>query len=82
MSKSKSRHPFGKPDATSTPAPPRITPELIEHTLRVWQPHSRRELSREDAVEIISNATGFFKVLSEWSKKQGDGDTDPQVGEC
>lgn len=69
MSKSKSRHPIGKPDATSTPAPTRITPDLIEHTLRVWQPYSRRELSGEDAVEIINNSTGFFRVLAEWSRQ-------------
>ena len=69
MSKSKSRHHFGKPDASPDPTPPRITPELIEHTLRVWQPYYRRELSREDAVEIIRNATGILRVLSDWSGK-------------
>jgi hypothetical protein len=70
MSKSKSHRPFSKPDATSSSAPTRITPELIEHTLRVWQPYSRRELGPDDAVEIIQNATGFFKLLSDWSGKR------------
>lgn len=60
-----------KGDRILAPASPSgISPELIEHTLKVWQPYYQHKLSRDDGLEIIRNTTGFFKVLSEWSGKQ------------
>jgi hypothetical protein len=49
---------------------------LIDQTLEVWRPHSRKELSRDDARQIIHNATGFFSVLAEWARAESDEATD------
>lgn len=43
---------------------------LIDRTRHVWQPRLGRDLSREDARQIIANATGFFAILSEWSRAE------------
>ncbi len=43
---------------------------LIDRTLHVWQTRMGRQLSREDARQIIANATGFFAILSEWSRAE------------
>jgi hypothetical protein len=40
---------------------------LFDKTLAVWQPLSRRILSREDTREIAENVTGFFSILHEWA---------------
>jgi hypothetical protein len=34
----------------------------------VWQPLSSRQLSDEDAREILANVTGFFGVLAKWDR--------------
>jgi hypothetical protein len=39
---------------------------LIDHTHKVWSPRFGRDLSPEDARQIIENATGFFAILTEW----------------
>jgi hypothetical protein len=39
-----------------------ITPELIDDTLRVWNPYYRGQLVREDAVEILRNASRLLDV--------------------
>ena len=44
--------------------------DLIEDTLRVFQPRTERRLTREDAREIAHNLTGFFKVLVEWDRRE------------
>jgi hypothetical protein len=43
---------------------------LIDRTIALWQPRLRRELSREDARQIVENVTGFFSLLSQWSKSE------------
>ncbi len=45
-------------------APPWVTPELIEHTLRVWQPFYRDQLIPDDALEIIMGMGRMVDVLS------------------
>jgi hypothetical protein len=45
-------------------APTWITPELIEHTLRVWQPYYANPLTTEDALAIIQNVGRLFEVVS------------------
>ena len=45
-------------------APPWITPELIEHTLRVWQPFYESQLISEDALEIIMSVDRVSDLLS------------------
>jgi hypothetical protein len=42
--------------------------ELLNLTLEVWQPLSSRQLSDEDAREILANVTGFFGVLAKWDR--------------
>ncbi len=37
-------------------APSWVTPELISHTLRVWQRFSEQPLTPDDALEIINGA--------------------------
>jgi hypothetical protein len=40
--------------------------ELLDLTIEVWQPLNSRQLSDEDAREILANITGFFGVLAGW----------------
>ena len=40
----------------------------IVRTLQVWQPRLGRDLTHEDARQIMHNVTGFFGVLAEWSR--------------
>jgi hypothetical protein len=40
---------------------------LIDRTVKTWQPRLDRDLSREDARQIVENVTGFFSILAEWS---------------
>jgi hypothetical protein len=56
---------------------------LIDCTIALWQPRLRRDLSREDARQIVENVTGFFKLLAEWSRVEMPApanDNDTQVG--
>ena len=46
--------------------------DLIDHTVALWQKHTKRTLSREDGREIIENITGFFRILSEWDRAERD----------
>jgi hypothetical protein len=41
---------------------------LIDRTIDLWQPRCRRDLSREDARQIVDNITSFFSLLHEWSR--------------
>ena len=53
------------------PRPPsEPEPDLIDRTLRVFQPRTQRTLTREDGREIVHNLTGFFRVLAEWDEKE------------
>ncbi|MBL8827451.1 MAG: hypothetical protein JNM18_10785 [Planctomycetaceae bacterium] len=45
-------------------APAWITLELIEHTIRVWQPFYQKQLIPEDALEIIQGIGRLLKELS------------------
>ena len=45
-------------------APAWVTPELIEQTLRVWQPFYQHQLIPNDALEIIRGVAGIVDVLS------------------
>jgi hypothetical protein len=46
---------------------------LIDRTRQVWQPRLGRDLTREDARQIAENVTGFFALLTEWSRVQHAG---------
>lgn len=45
-------------------APSWVTPELLAHTLRVWQPFYANPLTPEDALAMIQAAGGLIEVLS------------------
>ena len=49
---------------TPAGAPAWVTPELIEHTLRVWQPFYEYQLIPEDALEIIMSVDRVADLLS------------------
>ena len=54
-------------DATSivpTGSPDWITPELVEATIRTWQPYYEAILTPEDAVTMIMGVGRLFEVLS------------------
>jgi hypothetical protein len=46
---------------------------LIDRTIELWQPRLRRDLSREDARQIVENVSSFFGILAEWSRAEGAG---------
>jgi len=46
------------------------TGKQIARTRPVWQPRLRRDLTDEDARQIMHNVTGFFGVLAEWSRAE------------
>ncbi len=43
---------------------------LIDRTIETWQPRLDRDLSRDDARQIVENVTGFFSILAEWSRAE------------
>ena len=44
--------------------------KLLARTREVWQPRLGRELTDEDARQIMHNVTGFFGVLAEWARAE------------
>ena len=44
--------------------------ELIARTIAAWQARSSRQISNEDARQIVENAVGFFRTLLEWDEAQ------------
>ena len=55
-----------KPPPLTVPAgaPQWVTVELIEHTIRVWQPFYSDQLIPDDALEIIMSVGRIVDVLS------------------
>ncbi len=43
---------------------------LIDRAIETWQPRAERDLSREDARQIVENVTGFFSILAEWARAE------------
>lgn len=43
---------------------------LIDQTREVWIPRLGHDLSPEDARQITENVTGFFAVLTDWSRAE------------
>jgi hypothetical protein len=41
-----------------------VTPELIDHTIRVWQPHYETPLTPDEAVTMILSVGRLFGVIS------------------
>jgi hypothetical protein len=48
-------------------APDWITPELVEATIRVWQPYYEEVLTAEEAVTMILTVGRLFEALSSGS---------------
>lgn len=48
-------------------APDWITPELVEETIRVWQPYYAEVLSPEEAVTMIQSVGRLYQALSSGS---------------
>jgi hypothetical protein len=48
-------------------APDWITPELVEATIRVWQPYYEEVLTAEEAVTMILDVGRLFDALSSGS---------------
>jgi hypothetical protein len=44
-----------------------ITPELVEETIRVWQPYYEAILTTEEAVTMILNVGRLYQALSSGS---------------
>jgi hypothetical protein len=42
----------------------------IARTRQIWQPRIQRDLTDEDARQIMHNVTGFFGVLAAWSRAE------------
>ena len=46
-------------------APAWVTPELLAHTLRVWQPYYRETLTELDALDILLNAAQLVRAFTD-----------------
>lgn len=42
----------------------------VARTREVWQPRLGRDLTSEDARQILQNVTGFFGLLAEWRRAE------------
>jgi hypothetical protein len=58
------------PDPLYAQPKPEFSGEVLYETIKIWQPLSRRTLTRQDAQEIMENVTGFFRILIEWKTKE------------
>ena len=57
---------FEDSDATAAlSATARLTPELIRHTIAVWQAYYSEPLTEKDAIAIIENVARLISVLAE-----------------
>lgn len=58
------------PSARVVPAgaPGWVTPELIKHTISVWQPYYDAPLTAEEALAIIQSVGQLFNALSQESR--------------
>jgi len=56
-----------------------IDDDFLDYTVEVFQPHTQRRITREDAREIHHNLTGFFGILLEWRRAR-DAQAESQAG--
>jgi hypothetical protein len=64
MYESSDYHPILGDELPRMAVPAWITPELIDHTIRTWQPYYATRLTPEDAVTMILNVGRLLDVLS------------------
>jgi hypothetical protein len=43
---------------------------LLDKTIALWAPRLGRHLSREDARQISAAVSGFFNILTDWSRAE------------
>ena len=54
-----------------------VDKKFIDKTIEVWQPYCPdTELKADDAMEMISNITGFFRLLETWESQNRERDHD------
>jgi hypothetical protein len=56
-----------RPSIVPAGTPDWITPELVEKTIRVWQPYYQATLTPEEAVIMILNVGRLYQALSSGS---------------
>jgi hypothetical protein len=44
---------------------------FIEETKQFWEIFTDREISDEEARQIIANVVGYFRTLTKWSTENG-----------
>ena len=49
---------------------PEWSEDLIKQSQELWSERYGREISRREAEEILTNLTGFFRILLEWEAKE------------
>ena len=60
-----------KPTVKSSVKPPHAANDnVVDRTRDLWKPRLGRDLSREDARQIAENVTGFFTILTVWSRAE------------
>ena len=50
-----------------------ITDEFLDKTIKVWQPHFKDALTKEDARQIIETAYSVVKTLAKWEAERKGG---------
>jgi hypothetical protein len=43
--------------------------DFSQRTLDLWQPRTARQLTAEDAWEMVANVSGLFRLLAEWDRE-------------
>jgi hypothetical protein len=46
------------------------TVKQIARTQQIWQPRFGRDLTNEDARQIMHNVTSFFDLLAKWARAE------------
>ncbi|CAM8670940.1 hypothetical protein PX699_24515 [Sphingobium sp. H39-3-25] len=59
----------------------RFSDQLVEKTRKLFQERTTRQLTNEDARQILENLTGFFRVLGEWDRAQEKASAEEQLPE-
>jgi hypothetical protein len=54
----------------STDAPPWASVELIEQTIRIWQPFSENRLGRDDALSFLFNVAELFDAVGLFAPRE------------
>ena len=64
------RNACGSVEATLSPPNRAVDDAFLDRTARLFEQRTGRKLNREDARQIVENATGFFRLLAEWQNME------------